>query len=290
MRLAILGPGLLGGSLALASAGFASVRVWGRRPEALTRVREMDPAVEVFSELAEAVSGADLIVAATPVGVMPGLFERVVEVCDQCPGSVLTDVGSVKRGVVEAGERITAGSGIDFVGSHPMAGSEMSGIEAARADLFSGTVCVVTPSGSTPAAALERAAGFWRAVGCRIRILDPAEHDRVVARISHLPHLAAAALVCGALDGGRDDTRFAGRGWSDSTRVASGDPALWVEILMENRDEVLESARDTAKRQAEVIGMLERRDRHALLAFLQQAKQLRDAGLGRMERGDDDGI
>lgn len=274
----------------MASAGFASVRVWGRRPEPLRRLREMNPAVEIFSELEEAVSEADLIVAATPVGVMPGLFERVVEVCDGCSGSVLTDVGSVKRVVVEAGERITAGSGIAFVGSHPMAGSEMSGIEAARADLFAGAVCVVTPSGSTPAAALVRVCEFWGLAGCRLRTLDPAEHDRVVARVSHLPHVAAAALVCGALDGGRDDARFAGRGWLDSTRVASGDPALWVEILMENRDEVLESARDTAKRQAEIIGIMERRDRHALLAFLQRAKRLRDEGLDQVERGNEDGI
>jgi prephenate dehydrogenase len=201
---------------------------------------------------------------------------------------VLTDVGSVKRSVVEAGERTVKGSGMDFVGSHPMAGSEMSGFEAARADLFDKAVCVVTPSESTPQEALARVCEFWRLAGCRVRTLDPAEHDRIVARVSHLPHLAAAALVCGALEGAGDNARFAGRGWVDSTRVASGDPGLWTEILLENRDAVLESARSAARSLAAAIALLESGDRAALLAFLERAKRLRDAGLKKSERGEED--
>jgi prephenate dehydrogenase len=122
-----------------------------------------------------------------------------------------------------------------FVGSHPIAGSEQRGIEHARADLFQGTTCIITPTERTPPAALDRVTQMWRSVGARVRVLSPQEHDRLLAEVSHLVHIASASLV-NVLDD--DPQTVVGPGWIDTTRVASGDPALWRDILMSNAAEV----------------------------------------------------
>jgi prephenate dehydrogenase len=148
----------------------------------------------------------------------------------------VTDVGSAKAGIVRAAERLAGERRIGFVGSHPMAGSEQSGYAVARADLFEGATVIVTPTDATDGGAVKRVTEFWEAVGARVTPLDPALHDRVVAAISHLPHLVAYALVDSVvrLDGTALD--LAARGFKDTTRIAASDSQVWREIFLTNRE------------------------------------------------------
>ncbi len=190
----------------------------------------------VTADLAAAVKDADLIVLCVPVGAMAGLAAKIAPVISrEC---VVTDVGSVKGSVLAELRPIFRERG-RFVGSHPMAGSEHTGLAAARANLFDHTRCIVTPEPDTDAAALATVCDFWQGIGCRVIELPAAEHDECVALISHLPHLVAAALVNTVAARNEHAFRVVGPGFRDTTRVASGPPALWREILRENSAAVL---------------------------------------------------
>lgn len=232
-RVTILGPGLLGGSLALAlcARGDCNVTVWARRADALEEIRSAG-AHDVTTDLFRAVRQADAIVLATPVGAMERIARQIATELQE--GALVMDVGSVKASVVAELTPVFAGRGC-FVGCHPMAGSEQSGFSAARADLFQGAVCIVTPDPSIPAEQIDAASNFWRGVGCTVRTLSPEEHDRTVAWISHLPHLLAAALVEVVAQTQPSAFEFCGPGFRDTTRVAGGPPAMWTEILGQNR-------------------------------------------------------
>jgi prephenate dehydrogenase len=240
---AIIGPGLLGGSLALALAGGSrcAVRVWGRRPEVVAQLRLRCPSAVASTDIETAVAGADLVVLCTPVGIMAGLAERLRPAL--APGAVVTDTGSVKGAIVEELEPLLGG-GARFVGSHPMAGGDQVGLQHARADLFHDAACIVTPTPRTDAATVEKVSAFWTSLGCRVFHLPPGIHDRAIALVSHLPHITAAALVRaaagpdapGALD-------LVGPGFRDSTRIAMGPVPMWDEILLQNRDAVLAAIR-----------------------------------------------
>jgi len=278
-KLAILGPGLLGGSLAGAvrRAGLAGeVRVWARRREAAERVAARGWADFASDEVGAVVEGADLIVLATPVGVMPDLARQIVAVRERLAVEVLiTDVGSVKGFVAANVAPIFDAAGLTFIGSHPMAGAETAGFEAAREDLFEGAACILTP----PAAALPRLCDFWRQLGCRLFTMTPDEHDAAVARVSHLPHVAASAVALAVLRGAGDGVAVAGRGFRDTTRIASGDPELWTEILAENRAALVAPLEDLIARLGEVLDFVRRSDDDHLRRFLAEAKSLRDQAL-----------
>jgi prephenate dehydrogenase len=274
--LAILGPGLLGGSLAGAvrRSGLArQTRVWGRRRAGAEAVVARGWADLATDDVAEAVEGADFIVLATPVGVMPELAARIVEVRDRlADGVVVTDVGSVKGFVAERVAPVLDAAGVTFVGSHPMAGAETAGFEAARDTLFDGAACILTPHADT----LPVVRAFWERLGCRLVTMTPAAHDAVVARISHVPHVAASAVVLAGLAGDPESGLVAGRGFRDTTRVASGDAALWTEILLENRGALERPLADLIGRLGEVLDFVRRSDDVALRQFLAEAKALRD--------------
>lgn len=275
---AILGPGLLGGSLALAlqkKDPHADVRIWARRENAAADLRTRRLATVVTTSIAEAVAGAGLVVLATPVETMPGLA-RQIATCDVAPGCVVTDVGSVKGTVVRALDDIFAGTRVRFVGSHPMAGSERSGIEAAHSDLFEGANCIVTPSGHSELAALDQVTQFWSSLGCRVLVMPPEEHDRKVARISHLPHLMAAVTTLAALRSIPEAIDCAGNGFRDTTRVAAGDPGLWKGILLDNNSEVAAALREALSTTRELLEIIEGLDEEKLRLFLAEAKSLRD--------------
>lgn len=279
-RISIAGPGLLGGSLALAIRGqFPGVdlRIWGRRESSAEVLREHG-FEGASSDLRTVFDGAELVILATPIGVMEPLARQMTAEARLADGAVVTDVGSVKMCVVEKLTPIFKGSGAIFVGSHPMAGSEKTGFENASADLFRGARCIVTPLPDSPPESVERVARFWTELGTKISRMDPAAHDHVVARISHLPHLAAALIVEVAL--GRDQSIFeqCGPGFRDTTRVAAGDPVLWTEILMTNRAETLAALRDLQGLAGEAIEWLERRDEAGLHGFLQRAAGRRKTG------------
>jgi len=254
-ELAIVGVGLLGGSVAKAArAGRLARRLVGIGRDA-GRLR---PALEdgtlsaITTDLVEGVSTADFVLLAAPVLAIEGLLAEVGRAAPA--GAVVTDVGSTKRNIVRAAERLFAGRPPAFVGSHPLAGSEQSGYRVARADLFQGATVVVTPTEATELAALKRTSEFWEALGARVTSLDPETHDRTVAAISHLPHLVACALVDGACRVEPAALELAARGFRDTTRIAAGDPDMWTEIFLANRDAL--SASVAAFREA--LGDLER--------------------------------
>ncbi|MGH7319267.1 MAG: prephenate dehydrogenase, partial [Candidatus Rokuibacteriota bacterium] len=216
-------------------------------------------------------SGADLIVLCAPVGALPGLVRRVWP--HLAPGAVLTDVGSVKGEVVAAAEACPARSDAGFVGGHPMAGSERSGFSAADPDLFEGRLTLLTPTPRTPEEALGRATAFWEALGSQVRLISAEAHDRAVAAVSHLPHLAAYGLVAAA-DG--EALALAGRGFGDTTRIAASAEALWTDIFRGNRQALLEALGQYRGILARWEALIQEGDWGALEAALARARELRE--------------
>ena len=275
---AILGPGLLGGSLLhdAKRLGWNDVRAWTRRREVAQQIQSARLAGLATLDLAEAVRGADLIVLASPIGTYQQLIDQLKQ-SDLTPEVTITDVGSVKGPVVHGIGRQLSDAGIAFVGGHPMAGSEAKGLDAARPFLFQDAACLLTPVASTPAGALQKVTAFWHTLGARVTSIDPDLHDSIMARISHVPHLAAAAIVLAALSEDPSIAQFAAGGLRDTTRVASGDPAMWEEILRENRTAVLQTGRLLHQKLGDLLEFLENRDHQPLRAALEKAKHLRDA-------------
>jgi prephenate dehydrogenase len=276
--IAILGPGLLGGSLALAVKQAwprLEVRMWGRRAEAVAEVLRLGIADFASTDAGAVVQNASLVVLATPVVVM-----EQVSVALQgrlAPDVVVTDVGSVKRSVVKVLEPLFASAGIPFVGSHPMAGSEQTGISAARADLFLGATCILTPTVQTQPAALARVQAFWSALGCRLLSMTVDEHDRKVARISHLPHAVAFALVRAALQDDPNAAECAGNGFRDTTRIAGSDPDLWSGILLENQAEVVVALQDAVTDLQDLLAIVRGADKEQLRHYIATAQELKRA-------------
>jgi len=236
-QLTIVGVGLLGGSVAKAarSGGLARRIVGvGRDPERLRPAVDDGTLDTAVTDLDAGVREADVILLAAPVLAIEGLLERVWGAA--ADGALITDVGSTKRNIVRAAERLALTRPLAFVGSHPLAGSEQAGYRVARADLFRGATVVVTPTEKTALAALKTTTGLWEALGARVTSLDPETHDRTVAAISHLPHLIACALVDGAVRVEPGALELAARGFRDTTRIAGGDPDMWTEIFLANRD------------------------------------------------------
>jgi prephenate dehydrogenase len=275
-QLTILGPGLLGGSIGLAARHVKAARrivVWARRPDAVDQAREIGAADEATDSLDKAVAEAELVVLATPIGAMQALAEKMKPALPD--GCIVTDIGSVKYSVVNALTRALNGKA-RFVGSHPMAGSEQSGITAARRDLFQDAVCIVTPREDTDPAALRLVFDFWTTLGCSVATLTPEMHDAIVAQVSHLPHVVAAALVNVVCANGSKPLSFAGPGFKDATRVASGPQEMWTEICLENRDEIGRALDALLDELGKVRAALKNADAVELRAMLKQAKHFRD--------------
>ena len=271
--LTIVGVGLIGGSIGLAARrrGIAGRVVGvGRDPNTLERARARGALDETSLDPQAAAAGADLMVFCTPVDL---IARQVVAAGRSCrPGALLTDAGSTKGAIVrDVQGRLPPG--VAFVGSHPLAGSEKQGADHASANLFEGRLVVVTPGADTDDNALSRVLGFWQALGARVRVMGPEEHDRALALTSHLPHLVAAALA-GLLPA--DLYELTAGGFRDTTRIAAGSPALWGAICEANREALLAGldrfdARLRRFRQALAGG-----DRAALEALLGEGKRARD--------------
>jgi prephenate dehydrogenase len=275
-KVAVLGGGLLGGSLALAlkrDFPLLPVSLWARRPETVDAARARG-ITGATSGLSEALAGADLVILSTPVGAMPGVLQSALG-SGLSAGALVTDVGSVKATPHRLLGPILAAAGGRFIGSHPMAGSEQGGIGAAVAGLFEGAACLLTDDGAVGNPWAGRLERFWEALGCRISWFDAAAHDALVARISHFPHLMAAAAAKVALEH-PTDARFGGGGLRDTTRVAGGDPAMWAEIAIENREVLRGVIGDGIVALSEMLAMLEAGDQEALRHWLGEAKRSRD--------------
>lgn len=274
--LAVFGPGLLGGSLLLDAPRLRprSLRVWARREETLTEIRERSLADLASTDAREVAEGADFIVLCVPVGGMESLARQIIQ-APLPPDVVLTDVGSVKAAVLAGAGQVCREAGVPFIGSHPMAGAETSGLGAARAGLYQNAPCILTPEPDTSAAALEKVEAFWRALGCRTSIMDAHAHDALVARISHVPHLAAVAATLAAFKPDASLAQYAAGGLRDTTRVASGPPVMWREILQENRQAILPALADLHAATGELLEILQNQDDSKLLQVLQEAQALR---------------
>jgi prephenate dehydrogenase len=274
--IAILGPGLLGGSLAMSireRIPGASIRIWGRREETVEKVRSLGIADTASSDVREIAKGATLIIFCMPVGAMADIAEKIAPVVSA--DAIITDVGSVKQPVVEQLGKIFHNRA-HFIGSHPMAGSEQAGIEAARADLFDGAVTILTPDKDSPESAVAALTEFWETLGCRVTTASPKAHDEAVALISHLPHVVAAAIVQTVARENPAAFDLRGKGFLDTTRVASGLAPMWAEILAENRGPVKKAIHAMIENLAQVSKLLDAEDIAALEQYLAEARFARE--------------
>ena len=276
IRLAVFGPGLLGGSMLhdARALGAAGLRVWARRGESLTAVRDAGLADFSSTDPVAVAEGADILVLCVPVGGMKELATQLAA-AHPAAGAVFTDVGSVKGMVMREVAPVITAAGFPFIGSHPMAGAEKSGFAAARAGLYQDAACFVTPLPDSPCAGLERLHAFWQLLGCRTTEMAAAAHDAIVARISHLPHVAAALAALTAFRPDPGMARFAANGLKDTTRVAAGDPAMWRGILMANREAMLPALRDLRDAAADMLAAVETGDESKVEALLTEARLLR---------------
>jgi cyclohexadieny/prephenate dehydrogenase len=255
-RLALLGIGLIGSSVAriaktrgdIAAEIVANARTQG----SLDRVVELGIADRVELDPARAVEGADCVMLCAPVGAYAALAQAIAP--HLAAGAVLTDVGSTKQSVIrDVGPLVP--EGVHFVPAHPIAGTEFSGPDAGFTELFQGRWCLLTPPPGTDPAAVESIAEFWRRCGSNVESMEPAHHDRVLAIVSHLPHLIAFT-ICGTADDLADESRqqvvkFAASGFRDFTRIAASDPTMWRDVFLNNREALLEMlARFTEDAQA----------------------------------------
>lgn len=272
-RVVIVGVGLLGGSIGL---GLRKRRLakkvvgYSPRGSSLSQAKEVGAIDEIAKNLAEACNCADVVVICTPVQSIVELVAQSYAVMPK--GGLITDVGSTKMTIVDGVSALPASA--SFCGSHPMAGSEKSGVEFARENLLDGKLVLVTPHPSQPPALAQRTSQFWQSLGARTQIMSAAEHDAAVARVSHLPHLLASALA-GATP--TDLLPLAASGWCDTTRVASGGAQLWRQILEENRPSVLQALEEFSGALQEWLTALKNNDATRLEQLLIEGKQKRDA-------------
>ena len=280
-HVAILAPGLLGGSVARAARHYGAAQrltLWARRPEARVLLRAQPWCDHVADTPADAVRDAALVVICAPVDRIIPLLETIAP--HLAPGALVTDVGSVKGDICRRAPAALVTRG-QFVGSHPMAGSEKTGWENSRADLFARRTVFVTPLPETSPTAADGVAAFWAALEADVATVTPDAHDEIVAQISHLPQVLASTL-CAHL--ARHDPRwrnFAGAGLRDTTRIAGSDPRLWKTILEQNRDEVLRALRGYQDELHSLERALANRDWFEVQAILERGQayhnQLRPA-------------
>jgi prephenate dehydrogenase len=241
-QLGLIGCGLMGGSFALAlkKAGLVKRVVgYSKSPSTTERARQMGVIdVEAPSALL-AVSGADIVLLAVPVSATESTFKAIRHLVG--PNTLVMDVGSTKRDVVDAARRVLRDNLGAFVPCHPIAGKEVSGVEHADADLYAGKQVIITPIERTFTIQLQKAVDVWTALGCHVTKMSPQSHDAAYAAVSHLPHLIAFALINGITDQehGKEYMSLAGPGFRDFSRIAASDPHMWRDILIANREELL---------------------------------------------------
>ncbi len=277
-RTAIIGIGLIGGSFALAAkrAGIVETVVGvARSDETLRAALEVSAADEVTTDSAEAVREADLVYIAVPVGATRGVFEQIRD--SLAPGALVTDAGSTKREVMQAAAELLPDH-VTFIGGHPMAGSEQSGVRAARADLFEEAVYFLIPTDTTSQEDLDRMQQVVRALGAIPSVQTAHNHDRIAAATSHLPHLVSAALAStvAKLAGDNQEVQsFVGTGFTDTTRLAEGSPEVWRDILMSNADNLGDSVEELIGALQTLTVALREADSAACERLLTEAQQAR---------------
>ncbi len=278
-KVTLVGVGLLGGSLGLALKArqlVGHVEGYVRRAASVTECEQLGVVDHATTDLLAAVRDADLVVFCTPLAQMRPLAEQCATTLK--PGALVTDVGSVKGPVVRELEPLFAKAGAQFIGSHPMAGGEKTGPAAARADLFERAVCIVTPGTKTPAKLAKQMEDFWAALGGRPLRLTPDQHDSLVARSSHLPHIVAAELANYVLSPAhpKEQSALCAAGFRDTTRIAAGSPEMWRDIALANRKHLARALGVFIEDLQEFQRALEAGEVKAMDEFFETAKHRRD--------------
>jgi prephenate dehydrogenase len=284
MKVTVVGVGLLGGSLGLALkrrrlAG--EVVGFVRRLASVKECKALGAVDLATRDLKRAVTGADLVILCTPLAQMRPLVRQMLPALK--PGAIVTDVGSVKGSVVRDLETLVAKGGAHFIGSHPMAGSEKTGVAAARADLFVNAISVVTATPNSNPAAIRKVERLWKSVGSSVLRLAPEAHDELVSRSSHLPHVVAATLANFVLspEHPRQQRLLCANGFRDTTRIASGSPEMWRDIAFANRDNLVRALEKLTGNLDAFKRALRNGDKKAITRFFNNAKQRRDRWAGK---------
>ena len=275
-KVTILGVGLIGASFALAmkKRGLCNhIAGYGRRENNLKKAMEMKIIDSFEIDASKACADSDLVLFAIPVGCFTETAKRINGSFKK--GAIVTDVGSVKGKLVRDMEALMP-EGVSFVGGHPIAGSDKTGIDTAAADLFTGARCILTPTEKTDKAALKKIAGLWESFGAKVSTLDADEHDRIYAAVSHLPHIIAYAIVNTVADINSSYLGYAGNGFKDTTRIAASSPELWRDISLMNRENILEFI-EVFKKNLDSLGShLKKSDSEAIEKEFKKAKALRE--------------
>jgi len=277
-RMAIVGVGLIGGSLAKAVKEkklVGEVLGVGRSEERLESARKLGIIDRYSGRMNEILGEADLVVVAGPVGVIVDLVREIIPFLKK--GTIITDVGSVKKKIVEAVEAFIPGS-LYFVGGHPIAGTENSGFEASFSTLFEGRKCIITPVSTTDSHALERVKELWTQVGSVVACMDSEEHDEVFAAVSHLPHIVAYSMVNSLLKAKgfeKNIFSFSAGGFKDFTRIAASDPVMWKDIALMNKDKLLSAIKFFQEYLEELKEAIEREDGERLLSEFQKSREFK---------------
>ena len=269
-KVAIIGTGLIGGSLALRIKNKKIAReVVGvsRHKKSISLALKMK-AIDKGSLSLKIIKGADLLIIATPVDTIIGLKDEILKYIDK--NCIITDVGSTKEKIVDQLE----GSLPNFVGSHPLAGSEKRGMVNASASIFNGSLCILTPTKKTTSVSFKKIKRFWKRLGVKVIILTPGIHDKVFSFVSHLPHIVAFSLIntvpVGLL-------KFSSGGLKDTTRIAASDSALWRDILLSNRNNLLNAIRLFEINLSKIKSTIRKNDSQALVRILLQSKKTRES-------------
>jgi len=278
VKVLVCGLGLIGGSLALAiKKNYPEVKVTGYdiNPEVLKQAKAAQAVDETVSDLKKLSSGFNFVFIAVPIAQIPLLLEAVAGQLSE--ETIITDVGSTKTRIVKKAEAVLPPS-VNFIGGHPLAGSEQQGFLAASAELFSGAVYVLTPTANTKPEVYSRLHRFLTGLGAKVMSLAPEKHDEIVAATSHLPHLAAFALVNTVSKSNKDVFdifAFAASGFKDVTRIAASNPQLWAEICLDNKEALIKQLQDFQSNLSQIITFLETNGQQALLDYFKAAQQFR---------------
>lgn len=273
-KISVIGMGLLGASVTMACMrAFPKVSTVGysHRESTRRKSRQLNVASSIADTLEGAVSNADIVILATPIMTFEGYFKAISSHLKT--GCVVTDVGSTKSLVHRWAEKRLPKS-IFFAGSHPIAGSEKRGVEFARDDLLTSARCIVTKTAKTNQNAVKLLTEFWTALGCNVMLLNPTKHDRIFGLISHLPHVAAAALV-NASDS--EEMKFAGKGFIDTSRIASGPADVWMDIVLTNHKTIALGIERLVRQLTAIKKAVVKQDAAAIQKLLEKARTKREA-------------
>ncbi|ARP99751.1 prephenate/arogenate dehydrogenase family protein [Pseudorhodoplanes sinuspersici] len=278
-RLALIGTGLIGGSIARAaraSGAAKTIVATARSPETRKRIRELGFANQVTETNAEAVRDADLVIVSIPVGASGPVAKEIAP--NLKPGAILSDVGSVKGSVVRDMSPFVP-AGVHFIPAHPVAGTENSGPDAGFAELFVNRWCILTPVQGTEEPAVETLRAFWEKIGANVQVMTPEHHDLVLAITSHLPHLIAYTIVGTANELGEvtesEVLKFSAGGFRDFTRIAASDPTMWRDVFLHNKDAVLEMLGTFNEDLSKLTRAIRRGDGNALFDHFARTRAIR---------------